>query len=149
VCESRLQVVWIIFLFCYFQSIFAQFFICGLGGVFLWFLSWIWVIGWTSSSTSNLGVNPWLQPLWFHGFLLVPPKPRFFSSSKIRRKIVGFGKTLLCELVPCIDVTLVSKIHSIWSTIAQESKLGRKGRILGENHVLQRPPTRQCLMWPG
>jgi hypothetical protein len=38
----------------------------------------------------------------------------------------------------------VSKFHSIWSTIAQESNLGRNGRILGENRVFQRPPTGQC-----
>jgi hypothetical protein len=40
-------------------------------------------------------------------------------------------------------VTLVSKFHSIWSTIVQESNLGRKGWILGEKHVFQRPPTGQ------
>jgi hypothetical protein len=33
----------------------------------------------------------------------------------------------------------MSKFHPIWSTIAQESNLGRKERILGENHVFQRP----------
>jgi hypothetical protein len=38
----------------------------------------------------------------------------------------------------------VSKFHSIWSTIAQESNLGRKGRILGENNIFHRPPTGQC-----
>jgi hypothetical protein len=42
----------------------------------------------------------------------------------------------------------VSKFHLIWSTIAQESNLGRKGQILRENHVFQRPPTRQFLAPP-
>jgi hypothetical protein len=43
----------------------------------------------------------------------------------------------------------VSKFHSIWSTIAQESNLERNGRILRENHVFQRPRTGQCPTWPG
>jgi hypothetical protein len=59
----------------------------------------------------------------------------FLSSSKIGRKIIGFGKNHFWELVPCVEVTLVSKFYSIYSTIAQESKLGRKRLILGENHV--------------
>jgi hypothetical protein len=61
-------------------------------------------------------------------------------------EIIGFGKNLFWELVPCVKVTLVSKFHSIWRTIAQESNFGRKGQILGVNHVFQRPPTRQCPM---
>jgi hypothetical protein len=68
------------------------------------------------------------------------------SSSKIGREIIGFGKNHFWELVPCVEVTLVSNFHSIWSNIAQESNLGRKGQILRENHVFQRPPTGQCLM---
>jgi hypothetical protein len=32
-------------------------------------------------------------------------------------------KNLFWKLVPCIEVTLVSKFHSILSTIAQESNL--------------------------
>jgi hypothetical protein len=93
------------------------------------------VLGRVSSSTSNLRVNSWLYPLRFLGFLLVPPKPRFFSSSKIGREIVEFEKKLFWELVLYIEVTLVSKFHLIYSTIAQESNLGRKGRILGETRV--------------
>jgi hypothetical protein len=38
----------------------------------------------------------------------------------------------------------VYELHSIWGTIAQESNLGRKGQILGENRVFQRPQTGQC-----
>jgi hypothetical protein len=38
----------------------------------------------------------------------------------------------------------VSKFHSIWSTIAQESNLGRNEQILGETRVFQRAPTGQC-----
>jgi hypothetical protein len=37
----------------------------------------------------------------------------------------------------------VSRFHLIWSTIAQESNLGRKGQILRENCVFHRPPTGQ------
>jgi hypothetical protein len=38
--KSRLQVVWIVFLFRDFQSIFIRFFIREFGGVFLSFLPW-------------------------------------------------------------------------------------------------------------
>jgi hypothetical protein len=57
------------------------------------------------------------------------------SSSKIGREIFGFGKNLFWKLVPCIEVTLVSKFHLIWCPIAEEPSLGRKRRILGENCV--------------
>jgi hypothetical protein len=67
-----------------------------------------------------------------------PPKPRFLSSSQIKKEIIRFGKNLFWELVPYVEVALVSKFHSIWITIVQESYLGRKGQILGENHVFQR-----------
>jgi hypothetical protein len=63
------------------------------------------------------------------------PKSRFFSSSQIRREIIEFAKTLYWELVTCVEVTLVSKVHLIWYPIAQESSLGRKGQILVENRV--------------
>jgi hypothetical protein len=42
------------------------------------------------------------------------------SSSKIGREIFGFGKNLFWKLVPCIEVTLVSKFHLIWCPIAEE-----------------------------
>jgi hypothetical protein len=45
--------------------------------------------------------------------------------------MLGLGKNLFWELVPGVEVTLVSKFHLIWSTIAQESSFGRKERILG------------------
>jgi hypothetical protein len=64
------------------------------------------------------------RSIWW--ILLVPPKHRFFSSSKIEREIFGFGKKPLWELVPCIEVTLVSKFHPIWCHVAQESKLSQK-----------------------
>jgi hypothetical protein len=38
----------------------------------------------------------------------------------------------------------MSMFHLIWSTIAQESNLGRNGQILGENRVFQKPLTGQC-----
>jgi hypothetical protein len=53
------------------------------------------------------------------------------SSSKIEKEILELGKNLFWELVPGVEVTLVFKFHSIWSTIAQESCFGRKGGILG------------------
>jgi hypothetical protein len=60
----------------------------------------------------------------------------FLSSYKIKSEIVGFGKKkFFWKLVPYVEVTLVSKFHLIWCPIAQESSLGRKGRIMGENHV--------------
>jgi hypothetical protein len=37
-----------------------------------------------------------------------------------------FVKKTLSELVPCVEVTLVSKFHSILCLIAQKSRLGRK-----------------------
>jgi hypothetical protein len=77
-------------------------------------------------------------------FSSLPQNLSFLSSSRIRREIVGFGKYLFCELVPCVEVTLVSKIYLIWSTIFQESNLGSKGQILGEKHIFQRPTSRQC-----
>jgi hypothetical protein len=52
------------------------------------------------------------------------------SSSKTEREILGLGKNLFSELVPGVEVTLVPKFHSIWSTIAQELSFGRKGWIL-------------------
>jgi hypothetical protein len=53
------------------------------------------------------------------------------NSSKMERKILGHGKNLFWELVPGVEVTLVSKFHLIWSNITQESNFGRKGWILG------------------
>jgi hypothetical protein len=54
----------------------------------------------------------------------------FLSPSKIRKEIIRFGKNLFCKLVFCVDVTFVFKLYSIWSIVAQESNLGRNGRIL-------------------
>jgi hypothetical protein len=60
-----------------------------------------------------------------------------------------FKKNLFQELVPCVEVTLVSKFYSIWSTIVQESNLGKREWILRENHVFQRPPTEQGFAYVG
>jgi hypothetical protein len=63
----------------------------------------------------------YLQP-WSESMALAPsiswislrsPKPRFLSSSKIGRKIFGFGKNIFWELIPYVEVTLVSKFHLI------------------------------------
>jgi hypothetical protein len=89
-------------------------------------------------------LHPWSESMTLAPSISwIPPKPRFIRSSKIGREIVGFGKKLLWELVSCVEVTFESKFHSIWSTIVEESKLKRKGQILGENHIFQRPPTGQ------
>jgi hypothetical protein len=59
-----------------------------------------------------------------------PPKARFLSSSKIRREIVGFGNDLFGELVPFVEVTLVSKFHPIWCS-SSRIKFGKKGVDFG------------------
>jgi hypothetical protein len=61
-----------------------------------------------------------------------PLKLRFLSSSKIERKIFGFGKNLFWKLVLCVEVTLVSKFYPVWWSITQKSSLGWRGRILEE-----------------
>jgi hypothetical protein len=63
------------------------------------------------------------------------------NSSKMERKILGLGKNLFWELVPGVEVTLVSKFHSIWSNIAQESNFGMKGVDFGKKNLLPRLPT--------
>jgi hypothetical protein len=69
------------------------------------------------------------------------------SSSKIERGILGLGKNPLLELVLGVEVTLVSKFHSIWSSIAHKSTFGRKGGFWEEKsapetsyQTLSRPP---------
>jgi hypothetical protein len=80
-------------------------------------------------------LHPWSESMALAheslGFLPVFPKSSSSSSSKIERGILGLGKNLFWELVSGVEVTVVSKFHSIWSTIAQESSFERKGRILG------------------
>jgi hypothetical protein len=68
-------------------------------------------------------VYPWLSPLQFGGFLLFPPKPRFFEFTQNRKGNIWIWEKPLFELVPYVEVTLVSKFHPIWCFIAQESKL--------------------------
>jgi hypothetical protein len=76
-------------------------------------------------------------------FSSFPKNLGFLVHPKLKGKSLDLGKNLFWELVPYVEVTLVSKFHLIWSTIAQESNLGTKGRILRENRVFQRPPTGQ------
>jgi hypothetical protein len=89
--------------------------------VFLRFLLWGWVLGWASSSTSILGVNPCLQPLWFDEFLLIPQSLGFSSSSKIGRKIdgvlyprvprfAGYRLKIWIRLVPSSDKWLGNQV---------------------------------------
>jgi hypothetical protein len=72
-------------------------------------------------------------------FSSFPQNLGFLVHPKSEVKSLDLEKNLYWEHVPCVGVTLVSKFHSIWSTIAQESNMERKGRILGENHVFRRP----------
>jgi hypothetical protein len=53
------------------------------------------------------------------------------------------NKTLR-ELVPGVEVTLVSKFHLIWSIIAQESSFRKKVTDFGKKNLLLRPPTGLC-----
>jgi hypothetical protein len=57
---------------------------------------------------------------------LFPPKPRFFEFIQNRKGNIWIWKKSHWELVPCIEVTLVSKFYPIWCLVAQESKLRRK-----------------------
>jgi hypothetical protein len=47
------------------------------------------------------------------GFLRVPLKSRFLSSSEMRREIFKFRKNLFWKLVPCVEVTIVPKFHPV------------------------------------
>jgi hypothetical protein len=61
------------------------------------------------------------------------PKHRFLRvHPKSEGKSLYLGKPLW-ELVPCVEVTLVSNFHSILCLVAQESRLGRKGSTLTKN----------------
>jgi hypothetical protein len=44
---------------------------------------------------------------------------------KSKEKSLDLGKKPRLELVPCVEVTLVSKFHPIWWHVAQESKVRR------------------------
>jgi hypothetical protein len=61
-------------------------------------------------------LNIYLQP-WSESMALAPsiswispysPKSKFLSSYKIEREIFGFEKKLFSELVPFVEMTLVS-----------------------------------------
>jgi hypothetical protein len=62
--------------------------------------------------------------LRFGGFLPILPKSRFFSSCKIEREMFGFGKNLFGNIVPFVEVTLVSMFHEIWWTETRDQLLG-------------------------
>jgi hypothetical protein len=155
VCESRVQVVWIIFHFCDFWSIFAWFFIHEFQGVFLRFLPCIWVLGWGLSSTSNIGVNPCLYPLRFHWFLLVPQKPRFLSSSKVGKGNHWIWKKPLlrtCSLCwgdPCVQVLFDLEHYSSRIKLGKKgADFGRKSRFSETSYRTMPSPTGQCPTWP-
>jgi hypothetical protein len=79
-------------------------------------------------------VNPWLYPLRFSEFLPFPPKPSFFELIQNRKENLWiWEKKTLWELVPCAEVTLVSKFHSILCLIAQKSMLEKKCSVLWKN----------------
>jgi hypothetical protein len=91
------------------------------------------VLGRASSSTSNLGVNAWLWPLDLADFSHFPQNLGSSSLSKIEREIFGFEKKTIWELIPCVEMTLMSNFHSILCLVAQESRLGRKCLVLTQN----------------
>jgi hypothetical protein len=76
-------------------------------------------------------------------FSSFPQNIGFLIHPKLKGKALDLGKPLWGTF-SCVEVTLVSKFHLIWSIIAQESNLGRKEQILGENRIFLRPPTGQC-----
>jgi hypothetical protein len=67
---------------------------------------------------------------------------------KSEGKSFDLEKTYFRKVFPCVEVTLVSEFHLIWCLIAQESKLGRKGRILDKKMCFQIPPVGQSLTLP-
>jgi hypothetical protein len=44
-------------------------------------------------------------------------------------EIYGSGKNQCRELVPCVEVNVMSKFHLVWGPIAQESNLEEMGRF--------------------
>jgi hypothetical protein len=75
------------------------------------------------------------SPFDFTDFSSFPQNLGFLVHPKSEGKSLHLGKTLFWEFVPFVEMTLVSKFHLIWCPITQESRLGRNGRILRENHV--------------
>jgi hypothetical protein len=59
-------------------------------------------------------------------FPLIPVKPKFFEFIQNRKENIWNWKKPLCEVVPYVEVTLISKFHPIFRLVAQEPKLGRK-----------------------
>jgi hypothetical protein len=57
-------------------------------------------------------------------FSWLPQKFGFSSSSKIGREMLGFGKILYGDIVPFVEVTLVSKFQEIWWIVTQDPLLG-------------------------
>jgi hypothetical protein len=55
---------------------------------------------------------------------LIPSKPRFFSSSKIKREIFRFRKNLFGNTISFVEVTLVSKFCKIGWTVTRDPLLG-------------------------
>jgi hypothetical protein len=96
------------------------------------------------SWSESMALAPWIS--WIS--LCSPQNLSFWVHPKSEWKIFGFEKNLFWELVPYIEVTLVSMFHLVWWSIAQESTLGRKGWILGEVCDFQRPPARHCMAQP-
>jgi hypothetical protein len=66
-------------------------------------------------------------------------KAQFFEFIQNRKGNLWIWENLFWELVPCVEVTFVSKFHPIWRPIVQESSLGRNGRILGEVRIYRNP----------
>jgi hypothetical protein len=56
------------------------------------------------------------------GFLPFLPKPMFFNFIQNQKGNLWIWQKPHWELVPCVEVILVSKFHPIWCLVAQESK---------------------------
>jgi hypothetical protein len=65
---------------------------------------------------------------------LIPPPQTLVLQvhPKLKVKSLYLGKPIW-ELVNCVEVTLVSKLHSILCLTTQESRLEKKGSVLNKN----------------
>jgi hypothetical protein len=76
----------------------------------------IYLLSW-SESMALASLIWWISP----GFL---QKLGFSSSSEIKRESLDLGKNLFRNIVPFVEVTLVSKFHEISWAITRDQLLG-------------------------
>jgi hypothetical protein len=124
------------FLFLWFLEVFLAWFLTSWFEEF--FINFFHAFGCWDESHHLPPILEWIygsSPFDFTDFSKFPQNLSFLVHPKSEGKSLDLGENLFWQLVPCVEVTLMSKFHPIWCSIAQESSLGRKGRILGENHV--------------